>query len=73
MAWGYYDANAAPVLRVKSGETMETQTPITSSPKLLEESMLRVAMEDVDGDVGPEFAEGVRERVAAQRVSVFLA
>jgi hypothetical protein len=27
VAWGYYDAKAAPVLRVKSGDTVEIQTP----------------------------------------------
>src|SRR6202023_1550394 len=36
VAWGYYDASAAPVLRVKSGDTVEIQTLITSSPKRLE-------------------------------------
>ena len=36
IAWGYYDASAAPVLRVKSGESVEIQTLITSSPKRLE-------------------------------------
>ncbi len=30
VAWGYYDAKAAPVLRVKSGDTVEIQTLITS-------------------------------------------
>jgi acetamidase/formamidase len=38
VAWGYYDAKAAPVLRVKSGETVEIQTLITNSPKRLEEA-----------------------------------
>jgi acetamidase/formamidase len=38
VAWGYYDAKAAPVLRVKSGDTVEVQTLITSSPKRLEEA-----------------------------------
>ncbi len=33
VAWGYYDAKAAPVLRVKSGDAVEIQTLITSSPK----------------------------------------
>src|ERR1700739_2597655 len=37
VAWGYYDAKAAPVLRVKSGDTVEIQTLITNSPKRLEE------------------------------------
>jgi acetamidase/formamidase len=36
IAWGYYDAATPPVLRVKSGETVEIQTLITSSPKRLE-------------------------------------
>jgi acetamidase/formamidase len=36
IAWGYYDASTPPVLRVKSGDTVEIQTLITSSPKRLE-------------------------------------
>ncbi len=40
VAWGYYDAKAAPVLRVKSGDTVEIQTLITSSPKRLEDACL---------------------------------
>lgn len=36
VAWGYYDAKAAPVLHVKSGDTVEIETLITSSPKRLE-------------------------------------
>src|SRR5260370_41348238 len=40
VAWGYYDAKAAPVLRVKSGDTVEIQTLITNSPKRLEEAGL---------------------------------
>jgi acetamidase/formamidase len=36
VAWGYYDAKAAPVLRIKSGDTVEIQTLITNSPKRLE-------------------------------------
>ena len=36
VAWGYYDAKATPVLRIKSGDTVEIQTLITSSPKRLE-------------------------------------
>jgi len=38
VAWGYYDASAPPVLRVKSGDTVEIQTLITSSPKRLEDA-----------------------------------
>jgi acetamidase/formamidase len=36
IAWGYYDASTPPVLRVKSGDSVEIQTLITSSPKRLE-------------------------------------
>ena len=36
MAWGYYDASTPPVLRIKSGDTVEVQTLITSSPSRLE-------------------------------------
>src|SRR3981189_704501 len=38
VAWGYYDAKTPPVLRVKSGDTVEIQTLITNSPKRLEEA-----------------------------------
>src|SRR5437016_13984543 len=38
VAWGYYDAKAAPVLRVKSGDTVEIQTLITNSPERLEKA-----------------------------------
>ncbi len=34
--FGYYDAKAAPVLRVKSGDKVEIQTLITSDPEQLE-------------------------------------
>ncbi len=36
IAWGYYDASTPPVLRVKTGDRVEIQTLITSSPKRLE-------------------------------------
>lgn len=36
IAWGYYDASAPPVLKIKSGESVEFQTLITSSPTRLE-------------------------------------
>ena len=36
VAWGYYDASTPPALRIKSGDTVEVQTLITSSPKRLE-------------------------------------
>ena len=36
VAWGYYDASARPVLRIKSGDTVEVQTLLTNSPAGLE-------------------------------------
>ncbi len=36
VAYGYYDAAARPVLRIKSGDTVEVGTLITSTPKRLE-------------------------------------
>src|SRR6202163_4251402 len=36
VAWGYYDASTPPVLRIKSGDTVEIQTLITSTPNRLE-------------------------------------
>src|SRR5579863_9629115 len=38
VAWGYYDAKAAPVLRVMSGDTVEIQTLVTSTPERLEKA-----------------------------------
>src|ERR1044072_2114902 len=34
--WGCYDASTPPVMRLKSGDTVEIQTLITSSPTRLE-------------------------------------
>jgi acetamidase/formamidase len=40
VAWGYYDAKATPVLRIKSGDTVQIDTLITNSPKRLEDAGL---------------------------------
>ena len=40
VAWGYYDAKAEPVLRIKSGDTVEVQTLLTNSPTGLENAGL---------------------------------
>src|SRR5437868_15261783 len=76
VAWGYYDASAPPVLRVKSGDTVEIQTLITSSPKRLEgagvapepvEQSLRDITKEVTNKgpgghilTGPIFVEGAQ-------------
>jgi acetamidase/formamidase len=36
ITWGHYDAKTPPVLRIKSGDTVEIQTLIVSNPKHLE-------------------------------------
>src|ERR1700734_2278866 len=40
VAWGYYDASAAPVLRIHSGESVEFETLLTNSPTGLEQAGL---------------------------------
>lgn len=40
VAWGYYDASAAPVLRIHSGESVEFETLLTNSPTGLEKAGL---------------------------------
>jgi acetamidase/formamidase len=40
VAWGYYDAAAAPVLRIHSGDSVEFETLITYSPAGLEKAGL---------------------------------
>ena len=36
--WGYYDAAVAPALRIRSGDTVDIHTLITSSPQRLEDA-----------------------------------
>ena len=38
VAWGYYDAKASPVLRIRSGDTVTFETLITNSPTGLEKA-----------------------------------
>jgi acetamidase/formamidase len=40
ISWGYYDARAKPVLRIKSGDTVNVHTLITNSPAGLEGAFL---------------------------------
>jgi acetamidase/formamidase len=46
VVWGRYDAKAPPVLRVKSGDSVEMETVLTSSPPRLEHA--GVASNDVE-------------------------
>jgi acetamidase/formamidase len=43
VVWGYYDAASKPVLRIKSGDTVEVQTLLAVSPKGLESALLPAA------------------------------
>lgn len=36
IVWGYYDAQSKPVLRIRSGDTVEIQSPMIASPEMLE-------------------------------------
>jgi acetamidase/formamidase len=74
VAWGYYDATAKPVLRIASGDTVEVETLITSSPQRLEQAFVPAdqvekALRDIYKEVsdkgpgghiltGPIFVEG---------------
>jgi acetamidase/formamidase len=43
VAWGYYDAAATPVLRVRSGDVVEVATLLTNSPTRLEAAGVKPA------------------------------
>ncbi len=56
VAWGYYDAATPPVLRIKSGDTVEVQTLITNSPTGLQlagvpAEQVEAALRDIHRDV----------------------
>src|SRR5262249_54802139 len=74
VAWGYYDARAKPVLRIKSGDVVQVHTLLTSSPAMLEGAFLpprevEQALRDIHREVkdrgpgghvltGPIYVEG---------------
>ena len=74
VAWGYYDASTPPALRIKSGDTVEIQSLITSSPARLESAgvppdQVEQSLRDIYKEVtnkgpgghiltGPVFVEG---------------
>jgi acetamidase/formamidase len=59
IAWGYYDAKTPPALRIRSGDTVEIQTLITSSPERLEGAGVKPA--DVEQSLRDIFSE-VKEK-----------
>jgi acetamidase/formamidase len=74
VAWGHYDAKTPPVLRIKSGDSVEVRTLITNSPNRLEAAgvapdQVEQALRDIYKEVtdkgpgghilnGPIFIEG---------------
>ena len=74
VAWGHYDAKTPPVLRIKSGDTVEVDTLITSSPSRLQNAgvapdQVEQSLRDITDQVktrgpgghiltGPIFVEG---------------
>jgi acetamidase/formamidase len=74
VVWGYYDAASKPVLRIKSGETVEVQTLLAGTPERLQSAFLPAeevepALRDIVGSVkdkgpgghiltGPIYIEG---------------
>src|SRR5260370_27848659 len=55
VVWGYYDAKTPPVLRIKSGDTVEIQTLIASNPERFEAA--GVGTDQIE----PAFRDIVRE------------
>lgn len=60
VAYGYYDAAAKPVLRVRSGDTVRVRTLITSTPQRLKDAGV------ADADIEPALKEIV-EKVTGDR------
>jgi acetamidase/formamidase len=74
VVWGYYDAASKPVLKIKSGDTVEVQTLLAGSPERLQDAFLPAteveqALRDIFNEVkdkgpgghiltGPIFIEG---------------
>jgi len=59
VAWGYYDATTPPVLRIKSGDTVEIQSLITSTPARLEGAGVKPAdVEQSLRDIVKEVTKG---------------
>src|SRR5881394_685353 len=59
VAWGYYWSQAKPVLRIKSGDTVEIQTMLTNSPERL--AAAGVAQDQIESELKAIYAE-VKEK-----------
>ncbi len=60
VAYGYYDAAAKPVMRIKSGDTVRIHTLITSTPERLEGA--GVAKDQVEPELRDDRRSGHRQR-----------
>ncbi len=76
VAWGYYDAKAAPVLHIKTGDTVEIQTLITNSPKRLEDAGLppdqvEQSLRDITDYIeGAELGDVLEVKILAIRLAI---
>lgn len=78
VVFGYYDAAAAPVLRIRSGDRVEITTSMIASPEMLEEAglssdQIKPSLRDIHSEVtdrgpgphiltGPVYIEGAEPR-----------
>jgi len=56
IAWGHYDASSTPVLRVKSGDTVQVRTLLTNNPTRL--AAAGVAADQIEQPLRDVYAEG---------------
>src|SRR5437773_11192389 len=63
--WGYYDAAQAPVLRVRSGDTVEIRTAMIDPPEVLERS--GVAAGQID-PASREIHRAIKDRGAGPHI-----
>lgn len=61
IAWGHYDAASAPVLRVKSGDTVKVHTLLTNNPTRLAAN--NVPADQIEQALKDVYAEGDRKSV----------
>ena len=67
VAWGYYDAAAAPVLHIHSGDTVVFETLITNSPERLEKAGVMVEEARLTHlAYAPEIAQAMLRRQQAE-------
>src|SRR5579864_611403 len=65
VVWGYYDAATPPVLRVRSGDTVEIRTSMIASPEMLEQA--GVAANDIEPSLRDIYRD-VKDRGAGPHI-----